>query len=192
MVDKKILKHLDVARHLLATTCHLAVGLRTRRQRQAVGDPQVLADEHVAAVQLATHGVLLAAHLRDQQQGVQKGILQDIRPDLLGLVVLLALLLAVGLELRRQVDGVDVSVVLGGCGHLEGEDGVVGGAAHGRVEARMAKVVAEQAVASQRASQRASQAGQVACIVVTDGRLASCQKLLLLVVLVVLVMLLLL
>ena len=187
MVDEKVLQHLNVARNLLATTGHLAVGLRTGRQRQAVGDPQVLADEHVAAVQLATHGVLLTAHLGDQQQGVQKSILKDIRPDLLGLVVLLALLLAVGLELRRQVDGVDVGVVLGSRGHLESEDGVVGGAAHGRVEARVGKVVAEQVVASQ----RAGQAGEVARIVVADGRLAPCQKLLLL-VLVLLVMLLLL
>ncbi len=103
--------------NLLPATLHLGVGLFAPGQRAAVGDPEVLADEHVAAVLLPAHRVLPAAHLRDQQQGcgaretlvvstwqllhvgrgrseltVQEGVLEDVGPDL---GVLLGLLLAV-------------------------------------------------------------------------------------------------
>ncbi len=66
---EEVFQHLDMAGHLLTASFHQKVGLLAPGQRIAVRDPEVLADEHVAAMLLPAHCVFSPPHLRDQQKG---------------------------------------------------------------------------------------------------------------------------
>jgi hypothetical protein len=63
MVGEEFPEHLDVARYHLPPSGHLRIWFRTGRQALAVCNPQVLANQHVAAVLCLPHGVFFAAHL---------------------------------------------------------------------------------------------------------------------------------
>src|SRR6266566_1705404 len=63
VMREEVLEDLDVAGHLLSLPFHELIWLFARRQGEAVGDPEILADQHVAAVLLPPHGVISPPHL---------------------------------------------------------------------------------------------------------------------------------
>lgn len=63
VVLEEFLQHLDMTGHLLSLSPQPLVRLHARGEVLAVGNPEILRDEHVAAVLLPANRVLSPSHL---------------------------------------------------------------------------------------------------------------------------------